>query len=72
MNSKVKVIIAVVCLVAAGTLIAMNMGLIGGSGKPKRTGGAGASQTTGGDAGTKQEASETEAATGPQLRKERI
>ncbi|MBL8746378.1 MAG: hypothetical protein JNK58_08495 [Phycisphaerae bacterium] len=37
MNSKVKVIIAVICLAVAGVVVAMNTGLIGG-GKPKRTG----------------------------------
>lgn len=46
MNSKVKVIIAVICLAVAGVVVAMNTGLIGG-GKPKRTGTATNTNQTG-------------------------
>lgn len=34
MQNKGKLIIVIVCLVAAGVLLAMNMGLLGGSGRP--------------------------------------
>lgn len=72
MNSKVKVIIAVVCLAAAGILVAMNMGLFG-SGRPARQGTANnnANQSTGTtQTDGSQPADETAPAAAGQLKKD--
>jgi hypothetical protein len=70
MNTKVKAVIAVICLAAAGVLLAMNFGLIGG-GKPKPAAGTQQTQgTTGGSTGS-DPAKTGESETAGQLRKER-
>lgn len=71
MNSKVKVIIAVICLAAAGVVLAMNFGWIGG-GKPKPVGTQGAQSTTGGATGTEGTKTDEDAQQNAgQLKKER-
>lgn len=53
MNSKAKVIVAVVLLVAAGALLAVQFGLVGGGKKVKApTGGTGMNSSQSGDSGT--------------------
>jgi len=59
MNTKAKLVIAVICLVAAAVVVAMNMGLFGGSARPGTTATSTTSTTDAASGETKEDVPET-------------